>query len=106
MNNDALLEEANAGGAGHEEEQRGEKQTGDQHDAADLQLRPPDLSLTGHGTYRNSGVKQVLGSRFQVLGSRFQVPGSGFQVLGVRSSSRFQDLVPGTCSQSSATTMA
>ncbi len=55
VDDDALLEEADAGAGGHEEEQGGEQQDRDQHDGADLELRPADLSLTGHGGMVSAG---------------------------------------------------
>ena len=57
VDDDALLEESDAGGAGHKEEQQAKEQRGDEDDAADLELRPPDLSLTGQA-------KPPVGPRF------------------------------------------
>src|SRR5581483_8182795 len=81
MKDDALLEETDAGIAGHEKEQRGEKRQRGQNNAADLELRPPDLSLTGHGRYRNSGK----------AGNRDQGTGWGIGISGIPSDSGIGD---------------
>jgi hypothetical protein len=47
VDDDALLKDSDTRCARHKEEQRGEKQARDEDDAADLELRPPNLSLTG-----------------------------------------------------------
>ena len=51
VDDDLVAEEAHARGAGHEEEQDAEQGNGDEHDHADLELRPFDFLLARHRAF-------------------------------------------------------